>query len=129
MYLFGLKMGWIEKVVAVTVLTTLIASAFPASFFVANAAGEGPAEVVAPIVIIDVCENLPEVQTEVPEGYSNDGDYCFQTPTYTITGHKYECVYTNEGYECDTPVAGWTISAQNGDSAPPPLPQCTKKAK
>ncbi len=121
MNLLGQNVGWMNKIVAAIVLTTLIASAFPASFFVANAAEEVPADVIAAIVIIDVCDNIPEVQTVVPEGYAADGSACYpidpvEPATYTIAGHKYECTEGTEGLDCNTPVAGWEIIAQNGEN-------------
>lgn len=62
------------RFIAAVAIVALLLSAFPASFFVAEAV---------------------------------------TSPSYVITGHKYECVDNGVGYDCDTPLADWAIFAQN----------------
>ena len=158
MNVLGVKMGVVEKVVAVIVLFTLVAGLLPVSFAQAEtelvdetvllvdglptgSTDSNTAEVSevifdtdidttdTEVVIIseetDVCENIPEVQSEIPEGYEADGNACYpiedREAENTIEGHKYECIYDPEafegegGYNCDTPVGGWGITVTNGD--------------
>jgi hypothetical protein len=65
------------RFVAAVAIVALLLSAFPASFFVAQAEGDA---------------------------------------MYTITGHKYECIEGDDGVECNTPVEGWAVFAQNAST-------------
>lgn len=116
MNLLGLKMGWIHKLVAAIVLTTLIASAFPASFFVANAAEESPAEVV-------VAPAVPGCMDPEATNYNPEADFDDESCEYPVTEPVLEtievCKYTYGEGESYAPLAGWEMLVTNTLSEDP----------
>lgn len=126
MNVLGLKLGLVEKVVAAIVLFTLVAGLLPVSFAVADT------ELVDDtVLLVDglPADSVDSDTAEVSEVIFDTDDTEVEVVlpdteverVYVVSGYKYECIYDAEafegegGYNCDTPVEGWGISASNGE--------------
>lgn len=133
MNLLGLKMGWVEKVVAVIVLSALVMGAFPASFAQAFEGG-----IVAGCTEVEANNYNPDANTddgscaytsaEVVYGCTDplatnfdvlatsDDESCeypYEADMQTITVCKYDAYKYIEETENPLPIAGWTMFVLN----------------
>jgi hypothetical protein len=108
------------RFIAAVSIVALLLSAFPASFFVAEATSDATDPVEARVGSLvedteegDLCDNMLGVQLVIPDGYVADGSGCYPVipdPVETIKVCKYVYDYDDER---SYPVSGWTIYLTN----------------